>query len=379
MNRKNNVWGKWIYWFVYAVAVITVYKTLDNFSDITNWIKEIFNILMPFIIGIFLAYLFYVPCKNIEKLYKKSKIKIIKNKSRLLSVFTVYLIAIVILIIGINFILPAITTSISDLLNNIDNYYNSTIKEIETFSQDSILRKIDIKKILEELKNINIEQYFNLELLTQYAKGAIGIANGIFDFFVSIIVSIYVLLERNSILNFLKKFIKAIFKKKTCEVVRKYFYASNSIFFKFLSSQLLDAIIVGILTSIAMLILGVKYAILLGLMIGISNLIPYFGAIIGVGLSIIITIFTGGISQAIWLAIIVIILQQIDANIINPKIVGNSLEISPLLVIFSVTIGGAYFGILGMFLAVPIFTVLKIMIGDYIEYKSKINKEENAK
>ena len=75
MNRKNNVWGKWIYWFVYAVAVITVYKTLDNFSDITNWIKEIFNILMPFIIGIFLAYLFYVPCKNIEKLYKKSKIK----------------------------------------------------------------------------------------------------------------------------------------------------------------------------------------------------------------------------------------------------------------------------------------------------------------
>ncbi len=379
MNRKNNVWGKWIYWFVYAVAVITVYKTLDNFSDITNWIKEIFNILMPFIIGIFLAYLFYVPCKNIEKLYKKSKIKIIKNKSRLLSVFTVYLIAIVILIIGINFILPAITTSISDLLNNIDNYYNSTIKEIETFSQDSILRKIDIKKILEELKNINIEQYFNLELLTQYAKGAIGIANGIFDFFVSIIVSIYVLLERNSILNFLKKFIKAIFKKKTCEVVRKYFYASNNIFFKFLSSQLLDAIIVGILTSIAMLILGVKYAILLGLMIGISNLIPYFGAIIGVGLSIIITIFTGGISQAIWLAIIVIILQQIDANIINPKIVGNSLEISPLLVIFSVTIGGAYFGILGMFLAVPIFTVLKIMIGDYIEYKSKINKEENAK
>ena len=191
MNRKNNVWGKWIYWFVYAVAVITVYKTLDNFSDITNWIKEIFNILMPFIIGIFLAYLFYVPCKNIEKLYKKSKIKIIKNKSRLLSVFTVYLIAIVILIIGINFILPAITTSISDLLNNIDNYYNSTIKEIETFSQDSILRKIDIKKILEELKNINIEQYFNLELLTQYAKGAIGIANGIFDFFVSIAYIIY--------------------------------------------------------------------------------------------------------------------------------------------------------------------------------------------
>ncbi len=141
-------------------------------------------------------------------------------------------------------------------------------------------------------------------------------------------------------------------------------------FFKFLSSQLLDAIIVGILTSIAMMILGVKYAILLGFLIGLSNLIPYFGAIVGIGITIIITIFTGGITQAIWLAVVVIILQQIDANIINPKIVGDSLKISPLLVIFAVTVGGAYFGMFGMFLAVPIFTVLKIFIEDYIEYKN---------
>ena len=121
-----------------------------------------------------------------------------------------------------------------------------------------------------------------------------------------------------------------------------------------------------------MSLLGVKYAILLGFFIGLSNLIPYFGAIVGVGISIIITIFTGGIGKAIWMAVVVIILQQIDANIINPKIVGKSLEISPLLVIFSVTIGGAYFGVLGMFLAVPVFTVLKIMIEDYIDYREKM-------
>ena len=105
-------------------------------------------------------------------------------------------------------------------------------------------------------------------------------------------------------------------------------------------------------------------------------MIPYWGAIIGVGISIIITIFTGGIGQAIWMGIIVIILQQIDANIINPKIVGSSLKISPLLVIFAVTVGGAYFGILGMFLAVPVFTVIKILVSDYVEYK---NKEKSKK
>ena len=120
-----------------------------------------------------------------------------------------------------------------------------------------------------------------------------------------------------------------------------------------------------------MSILQVKYAMLLGFMIGLFNLIPYFGAIIAIILATLITIFTGGIGQAIIMVITVTILQQLDANIINPKILGNSLSISPLLVIFAVTIGGEYFGVLGMFLAVPVFTVLKIIISDYIEYKNQ--------
>ena len=119
-----------------------------------------------------------------------------------------------------------------------------------------------------------------------------------------------------------------------------------------------------------MSVIGVKYAVLLGFLIGLFNIIPYFGAIIAVGISILITVITGGLSQAIIMAIVVIILQQIDSNIINPKIIGNSLEISPLIVIFAVTIGGAYFGVLGMFLAVPVAAVLKIVINDWVNYKN---------
>ena len=119
-----------------------------------------------------------------------------------------------------------------------------------------------------------------------------------------------------------------------------------------------------------MSLLGVKYAVLLGFFIGLLNLIPYFGAIFAVAISAIITLVTGGLAQAIWMLVIVIILQQIDANIINPKIIGNSLEISPLIVIFAVTIGGAYFGVLGMFLAVPVAAVLKIVINDWVNYKN---------
>ena len=153
-------------------------------------------------------------------------------------------------------------------------------------------------------------------------------------------------------------------------MVAKYFNKSNEVFFSFIGGQVLDAFVIGVLTSIAMSIIGVRYSVLLGFMIGLFNLIPYFGAIIAVIIAIIVTIFTGGLGQAILMAVIVIILQQIDANIINPKIIGNSLSISPLLVIFAVTIGGAYFGVLGMFLAVPIFTVIKLLIEEYVDYRT---------
>lgn len=380
MEKKNNIWGKWLYWFVFAVAVIVVYKTLDNFKDITDWLKGILDVLMPFIVGIFISYILYIPCKKVEKIYSKSKFKLIRKRARGISVFTVYLIVLILLTLAIQFIVPTLATSITDLANNLVGYYNNTMENFNNIPEDSILRKIDINKIAENLSNIKIEEFINLETIMEYAKGALGIATGIFDFFVSLIVSVYVLIERTQILQFMKKLAGAMFKEKAYNAIGKYFNNTNAIFFKFLSSQLLDAIIVGILTSIAMMILGVKYAILLGFLIGLSNLIPYFGAIVGIGITIIITIFTGGITQAIWLAVVVIILQQIDANIINPKIVGDSLKISPLLVIFAVTVGGAYFGMFGMFLAVPIFTVLKIFIEDYIEYKNTVKfVEKNRK
>lgn len=376
MENKNKSWLKWIYWFTFAVAVIIVYKTLDSFNEISNFIHNLFNILMPFVMGVLLAYIFYIPSRKMESIYRKSKLKLISKKSRGLGIFTVYLIVIILCILIVKFVLPNISQSITDLLENLPTYYSNTLETIENAPEDSILNKINAEEIIKSLQEINISQIFNIETISQYAKGVINIATGIFDFFVSIIVSVYILLERREILNFGKNLISATFKHKTYKNLGLYFRKTNDIFFKFLSSQLIDSILVGIIISIALLIMKVKYAVLLGFMIGLFNMIPYLGAIIAVVIAVLITLLTGGLSQAIWVTIVVVILQQIDANIINPKITGTSLEISPILVIFSVTIGGAYFGILGMFLAVPICTVIKTFILDYIDYKNKIKLKE---
>ena len=371
MKERGKSWTKWLYWFTFAVAVIFVYKTLDSFTAITEWIGNLFSILMPFILGTIVAYLFYIPCRKLESVYRKIKFKFLAKRARILSIFTVYLIAILVIVLGIKFVLPSITKSIVDLTGNLQNYYNNALNTINNLPEDSIFNKINAKEIIEEIKQIDITKYISASSIADYAKGAMGIVSNIFSFFVALIVSIYILIERTEILDFIKKFLKVTVKNKTYKNLGKYFNKTNDVFFKFISGQLLDALVVGVLTSIAMLILDVKYAVLLGVLIAVSNLIPYIGAIIGVSIAVIITIFTGGISQAIWMAVIVIILQQIDANIINPKIIGNTLKISPILVIFAVTVGGAYFGILGMFLAVPIIAVIKILVMDYIEFKNK--------
>ncbi len=373
MGEKKRTLTKWLYWFLFAVAVIVVYKTLDNFTAIGNWIGGLLDVLMPFIIGVLLAYLLYIPCRKMENIYAKiRKPKIIAKKARALSIFTVYLIVVVLVIIAIRFLVPVISSSVIDLVNNFQGYYNILMESIEKLPEDSILKSDMVMDIVDSVKNINLKQFINVDKLAQYAKGAINIATKIFDFFVAIIVSVYVLLQRKEILEFFKNLGKAMFKENTYRNMGKYFYRTNDIFFHFLAGQFIDGIVVGIITSIAMSFMGVKYAVLLGFMIGLFNMIPYFGAIIAVVIATIITLLTGGIGQAITLVIVVTVLQQIDANIINPKIIGNSLKISPLLVIFGVTVGGAYFGVWGMFLAVPIIAVLKLVITDYIEYKNKI-------
>ncbi len=369
MGEKNRIWTKWLYWFTFAVAVIFVYKTLDNFTDITNWLRNLFNLLMPFILAVIIAYLFYIPCKRVEQLYKKRKFNLLKKHSRVLSVFTIYFIAFCVIIILFNVILPIVSESLLELASNLPNYYNNAISYVENLPEDSWINELNLQDIISSIQNIDISSIFSLENLLNYIKGAIGIVNVLFTVFVTIVVSIYLLIERTEIMQFVRSLSRSIFKEETSKKLGYYFEKINEIFFKFISSQIFDGFVVGTILSIAMSLMGIKYAVLLGFMIGLFNIIPYFGAIVAVAIAILITIFTGGLGQAIWMGIITIILQQIDANIINPKILGTSLSLSPILVIFSVTIGGAYFGILGMFLAVPITTTIKLLLKDFISSK----------
>jgi predicted PurR-regulated permease PerM len=369
MIKKFKGETKWFYWFTLLVAIVIVYKILDNFTGIGEWVAELIKVIKPFLMAILLAYLLYIPARKIETLYRKNKV--LSKKARGLSIATTYILAILIIALLIKVLVPMLSDSIGELASNLPGYYDSAIKYIEELPEDNILKTEAVQNAIKKLQQIDIAKLLDLDNLAMYLEKVIGIANGIFSAFVTIVVSIYILLERAEIVNFVKRLNRSIFTEKKCQAIDRYFEKGNDIFFKYISGQIIDAIVVAIIMSVALTIMKVKYAVLLGFLIGVFNLIPYFGAIIAVIVACVITIFTGGFVQAIWVAVVLIILQQIDANIINPKILRDALEISKILIIFAVTVGGAYFGVLGMFLGVPAIAVIKMMLDDYIERNEK--------
>lgn len=361
-------------WILTILAIIALLLIIGSIPSVNSWFKKLFSVITPFLIGLLIAYILYLPCKKIEMAFLKSKSKFLNKKARGLSVTIAYVTFIVLIVLIIKCIFPVLKESIMDLIENAPTYYHNVINAYHNLPDDSVLKNEAIKEKMQEVENFDIKQYLSLsnDKLIKYLHGVINIFTGLFDTFVAIVVSVYILLQRTTIISGLRKFARAIFKKNTYEAVDKYFIKANEVFFTYISSQLLDAIVVGIILTIAMLTMKVKYAPLLGFMIGLFNLIPYFGAIFAVIIAVIITFMTSGWLKALITAIVITILQQIDANIINPKIVGGSLKVSPLLVIISVTIFGAYFGVIGMLIGVPVAVVIKTIIGDWTESRNKL-------
>ena len=380
MGKKADNIGKWLFWFSLVLVSVIAYKMIDSLSGVFSAIGSFIGVLVPFIAGGVIAYLLYTPCKAIEESFNTDKIKFLKKHRRGLSVITVYFIIASIIFIIINFISPAITKNVIELANKLPNFYTSAIEFLKTLPEDTFWSNLNITEIVKSIEEFNISEviidWVSLENIGNYVKGIVGATNVVFDLFVMIVISVYILLERKDIKNFISNFMKAVCEDGTYQKWINLYERTNNIFYKYISSQILDGFIVGILTSIVMNIMGIEYATLLGIMIGLFNVIPYFGAIAAVIIAAVITIFTGGFTTALWMTIVVIIVQQIDANIINPRILGNSLNVSPILVIFSTKLGGAYFGVLGMFLGVPIAALIKIFVLDFVNQRNEVKVQK---
>ncbi|MCL2038763.1 AI-2E family transporter [Candidatus Saccharibacteria bacterium] len=369
MSNERNQWTKLIPVFVLALILIIVFKTLDNLSGIGAAIGHFFRVLFPFLFSIIIFYFLYRPCAYLEKLYSKAKLGFFKKRARFWGVLTVYLILVAALAFISTLIVPILVSSLIDFANNIPSYLDIIADALNhLFAENSLFANFDVHQAF---GNWSSDYLLNSDNVEQLGRGVISVGTGIFNFVVSIIVSLYVLLEREKIAHFFDRLSRALFKDKTRDHLSKYLAQVNKVLFTFIASKGLDSLINFSVVTTILVVLDVQYALLFGIIAGLANFIPFLGSLFAVLFITLITLITGGPNQALWTLGFLLLFQQLDANFIEPRIMGYSLKISPILVIFAVIVGGAYFGIAGMFLAVPVVVILKQILLEYITLNLK--------
>ena len=182
------------------------------------------------------------------------------------------------------------------------------------------------------------------------------------------------LLEKEAILAACGRLTRAFFSEKKTILLRDYVLKINQVFSRYIYSRVLDALIIAVLGTIVLLILNLKYALVFGLFLGLCNLIPYFGSIIGTVVIALFAVFSGGWTSGVWTALSLLVLEQIDGNLIGPKIMSEQLDASPLWIIFAVSAGGKLFGVLGMLLSVPVLVVVKLILSDLLHAREAKRK-----
>ena len=348
--------SKYLGIFILGVLLIAVYKMFDSIDIIFAYAGKVFSILIPFVVAFFISVFIYPICVFFEKLINKCNIDFIRKRRRGLSVLIVYTIFFAILILIVWFLIPNLIKSIYNFVSNIYLY----IANIEAFLNSHEWINIDFDNLLSTLNYNEIIAKIDFNTLSKHATTGVMSFSSIFiDFFIAIIASIYMLLDRSELKKLFSKIGRKIFKEKTYTALTKYGTKLNEYLYKYLYCLIIDGLVMFGLSFVLMSVLKIKYSLVLAILLGVFNIIPYFGAIIAGILVCVITVFTTNIQTAIILAVAIIILQQVDANIIQPKLVKDSLEIKPLWVIFGVILGGGLFGFVGLLLAVPVMGLIR--------------------
>lgn len=375
MKKVRKVNGNFLT-FLLIVLLLIIYKSIDNLSAVGDFFAMLFNAVRPFVTAFLIAYILNMPAKSIEGLLNKTKVKFLNKWSRGISILLVYILALIVITVCVRTIVPAIYDNCLDLYKNAGVYLDKIIVYINSWLgrlEFNIISLGSLKTaILNYIKSINLTEF------SKYAQGVISLTSGLMNTFIALIASIYMLIDSERIKNAIKYALGVLISKEKSEKICDYFKRINDIFSKYIYCKLIEAIIVGVISTLILLLLNVKYAMVLGFFIGFLNLIPYFGSIISTVVVVLITLVTGGVFQAVWTAIALLILEQLDGNFIGPKIMNNMLEIRPLWVIFSVAVFGNLLGVIGMLFSVPVLVVIKMITKEYLENKekAKINTEE---
>ena len=371
INWNNRYATIAMYAFLVICASILLYLGISQINLIEASISDFIGTLQPFIIGGALAYLlnfilrFYEDYILSHKTFKKLK----KSGKRGIGLLLTYITASIITYLFIQFVLPQLIESIIGLVNNIPQYLNDLTKVTNEIFDDLNLQPEYISLITDKFGEA-ITYIITLisNLVPVIGNFIVGATSSILNIIIGIIVSIYILIDKEKFMALGKKIVYAICSENKAKFILRLATQSNMTFSRFIGGKILDSFIIGVLTFFILTIFKMPYVLLISVIVGVTNIIPFFGPFIGGIPAAIIILFVSPI-QALWFVIIIIVIQQIDGNIIGPKILGDSIGISAFWILFSLLVAAKFMGFVGMIIGVPLFAIFYSIIKEIIEDK----------
>lgn len=356
---------------VIAIGICIIFW---NLPIVLTYARSFISIVYPFILGLAFAFILYRPQMWLEKQVMKLKVKISKSKIRIFTAIAVFLLTILLFVLVIGIMIPAIVSSTQIFAANIGIYGNTLYKwiisvadklNISTAQLDYIIQQLDLSKRITQ---------FLTGLLPKLAVYSYSFVMGAFKFFLAIVAGLYILIDHENLQRTFKKLTFATLDFETSEILTTWIIDAKTIFQKYIVGSLFDSLIIGGITYFFVLFMKMPYPPLIGIIIGMTNIIPVFGPFLGSIPVAFLLLLIKPVYALIFL-IFITVLQQIDGNVVKPIILGDQLGISGFWILFSVTVGGGLFGIIGMFLGVPVFALLYQSlkrITDRRLYKKKI-------
>ena len=362
-----------IYAFLVISSSIIVYLMASQAEDLKIKFSGMIATMQPFIIGSAIAYIINFILNFYEKVVFELKYlnKLNRKYRRGIGLLLSYLTAIIVISLFMQFVLPQLVDSIVGLANNIPQYVNDASHVITEISEKFNLESKYMNMIVEkwnELLNYIITLLTNL--IPVIGNFIMTLGSSILNVIIGIIVSIYILIDKEKFIALSRKVTFSIFSAERSKRIVELAQRSNETFGKFLSGKILDSLIIGILTFIILTIFKMPYILLISVVIGITNIIPFFGPFFGAIPSAIIILCVSPI-KALWFIGIILVIQQIDGNIIGPKILGDSIGISAFWILFALLIFAKFLGLIGMIIGVPIFAIIYSIIKENVERRLK--------
>lgn len=373
------------YTLIVLVIGVLLYQVLNNFSYFRDILQVVFNLLVPFVYGFSFAYIFNPILNWFEKKFFPwiSRKRMSRKACRYAGVCCTLIVSLLLIGFLIGLIIPQLALSVANIISQITVYAANVRDIIVSFisnfkNSDTFLPIIEnmmsyIEDLIRGFMGMLSDSFSGI--INTTISTTISITSTIVNVFIGFVIAVYVWISKETFFAQLKKLLYAFLPNSAVERMLGLANTANFVFSGFIIGKIIDSLIIGVICYIGMTILNMPFALLISVLVCVTNVIPYFGPFIGAIPSILLLLFVDPV-KSLWFTIFIIVLQQIDGNIIGPKILGESTGLSAFWVIFAVTVFGGLMGFVGMIIGVPLFAVIYAIIKEASE--NRLRKKEMA-